>query len=106
MTSIDPSPGTSPLPVRRYQGPARSRNFHKTSRKRSPLRKRQSCDGSNRWLWRNGGTSPGSQVRPLAIASRERVEPLPDVPTIAESGYKGYELEGTQGIVAHAKTSK
>ena len=46
------------------------------------------------------------KLRPLAIASRERIEQLPDVPTIAESGYKGYEVEGSQGIVAPAKTSK
>ena len=46
------------------------------------------------------------KLRPLAIASRARIEQLPDVPTIAESGYKGYEVEGSQGVVAPAKTPK
>jgi tripartite-type tricarboxylate transporter receptor subunit TctC len=46
------------------------------------------------------------KLRPLAIASRARIEQLPDVPTIAESGYKGYEVEGSQGTVAPAKTPK
>jgi tripartite-type tricarboxylate transporter receptor subunit TctC len=46
------------------------------------------------------------KLRPLAIASRARIEQLPDVPTIAESGYKDYEVEGSLGIVAPAKTPK
>jgi tripartite-type tricarboxylate transporter receptor subunit TctC len=46
------------------------------------------------------------KLRPLATASRARIEALPDVPTIAESGYKDYEKEGSQGIVAPAKTPK
>jgi tripartite-type tricarboxylate transporter receptor subunit TctC len=46
------------------------------------------------------------KLRPLAIASRARIEPLPEVPTIAESGYKDYEVEGSLGVVAPAKTPK
>jgi tripartite-type tricarboxylate transporter receptor subunit TctC len=46
------------------------------------------------------------KLRPLAIASRARIEQLPNVPTIAESGYKDYEVEGSLGIVAPAKTPK
>jgi tripartite-type tricarboxylate transporter receptor subunit TctC len=45
-------------------------------------------------------------LRALAAASRARIAPLPQVPTIDESGYKDYEVEGSQGIVAPAKTPK
>jgi tripartite-type tricarboxylate transporter receptor subunit TctC len=45
-------------------------------------------------------------LRALAVASPERIDLLPDVPTIAESGFKG--IEGTVwfGIVAPAGTPK
>src|SRR5262249_40330457 len=33
------------------------------------------------------------KLRVLASASKTRIEPLPDVPTVAESGYKDYEVE-------------
>jgi tripartite-type tricarboxylate transporter receptor subunit TctC len=46
------------------------------------------------------------KLRPLATASRARIELLPEVPTIAEAGYKDFEVEGSQGIVAPAKTPK
>src|SRR5262249_19023821 len=46
------------------------------------------------------------KLRALATASRTRVESLPDVPTIAESGYKDYELEFWIGVVAPAQTPK
>jgi tripartite-type tricarboxylate transporter receptor subunit TctC len=45
-------------------------------------------------------------LRALAIASRARTESLPDVPTIAESGYENFEAEGWYGVVAPAGTSK
>jgi len=44
------------------------------------------------------------KLRALATASRTRSEPLPDVPTIAESGYKDYETDFWNGVVAPAKT--
>jgi tripartite-type tricarboxylate transporter receptor subunit TctC len=44
------------------------------------------------------------KLRALATASRSRIEPLPDVPTIAESGYPDYEADTWYGIVAPAKT--
>ncbi|HYJ43233.1 MAG TPA: tripartite tricarboxylate transporter substrate-binding protein, partial [Xanthobacteraceae bacterium] len=43
-------------------------------------------------------------LRGLATASRTRVEPLPDVPTLAETGVVKYEAEIFYGIVAPAKT--
>ena len=44
------------------------------------------------------------RLRVLATASRTRIESLPDVPTVAESGYKDYELDVWYGLVAPAKT--
>ena len=44
------------------------------------------------------------KLRALAIASRSRIEPLPDVPTVAESGYQDYEADTWFGVVAPAKT--
>jgi tripartite-type tricarboxylate transporter receptor subunit TctC len=45
-------------------------------------------------------------LRALASASRARIEPLPDVPTVAELGYKDYEVEVWFGVLAPAKTPK
>ena len=46
------------------------------------------------------------KLRALATSSRTRIEPLPDLPTVAESGYKDYELEGWFGLFAPARTPK
>jgi tripartite-type tricarboxylate transporter receptor subunit TctC len=46
------------------------------------------------------------RLRALATGSRTRSELLPDVPTVAESGYKDYEVNQWLGLVAPAKTSK
>jgi tripartite-type tricarboxylate transporter receptor subunit TctC len=46
------------------------------------------------------------KLRALATASRTRIEQLPNVPTIIESGYKDYEAETWLGLVAPAGTSK
>jgi tripartite-type tricarboxylate transporter receptor subunit TctC len=35
-----------------------------------------------------------------------RIEALPDVPTVAESGYKDYEIDYWIGLFASAKTPK
>jgi tripartite-type tricarboxylate transporter receptor subunit TctC len=45
-------------------------------------------------------------LRALATLSRSRLEPLPNVPTVAESGYQDYEQEFWYGLVAPAKTPK
>jgi tripartite-type tricarboxylate transporter receptor subunit TctC len=45
-------------------------------------------------------------LRALATGSRTRIELLPDIPTIAESGYKDYEVDQWLGLVAPAKTPK
>jgi tripartite-type tricarboxylate transporter receptor subunit TctC len=46
------------------------------------------------------------RLRALATAARTRIEPLPDVPTVAESGYPDYEVDLWYGLVAPAKTPK
>jgi tripartite-type tricarboxylate transporter receptor subunit TctC len=46
------------------------------------------------------------KLRALAAASRTRIEPLPDVPAVAESGYKDYEAEVRLWLFAPAKTPK
>lgn len=46
------------------------------------------------------------KLRALATTSRTRAEPLPDVPTVAEFGYAGYEVSSWQGVVAPANTPK
>jgi tripartite-type tricarboxylate transporter receptor subunit TctC len=46
------------------------------------------------------------KLRALAVTSTKRIEPLPDVPTVIELGYKDYEVEVWFGVVAPAKTPK
>jgi len=48
----------------------------------------------------------GGKLRPLAVASGKRVAALPDLPTIGESGYPGFEAWAWQGFVAPAKTPR
>jgi len=45
-------------------------------------------------------------LRPLAVTGRRRVPSLPDVPTMAEAGLPGYELEGWVGVAVPAATPK
>ena len=45
-------------------------------------------------------------MRPLAVTSAKRANALPDVPTIAESGFSGFEAVGWMGLVAPAGTPK
>jgi tripartite-type tricarboxylate transporter receptor subunit TctC len=44
------------------------------------------------------------KLRALATTAHNRIALLPDVPTVAESGYKGFEAEFFGGLVAPAKT--
>ena len=43
-------------------------------------------------------------ARPLATASKTRIPPLPDVPTVIESGVKDYEVAPWFGVYAPAGT--
>jgi tripartite-type tricarboxylate transporter receptor subunit TctC len=46
------------------------------------------------------------RLRALVTTSRTRIEPLPEVPTVAESGYNNYEVDYWLGLFAPAKTPK
>jgi len=46
------------------------------------------------------------KLRALAVAAPRRVEALPDIPTVAEAGYKDFELENWFGVIAPARTPK
>jgi tripartite-type tricarboxylate transporter receptor subunit TctC len=46
----------------------------------------------------------GGKLRALAVSSAQRIKPLPAVPTISESGYKGFEAVTWSGLVAPAGT--
>jgi tripartite-type tricarboxylate transporter receptor subunit TctC len=45
-------------------------------------------------------------LRALAAGSRIRTEAMPEVPTVAESGFKDYEADFWNGLLAPAKTPK
>ena len=44
------------------------------------------------------------KLRALAVTTERRIASLPDVPTIAESGYPRYEINSWQGLFAPART--
>ncbi len=44
------------------------------------------------------------RLRALAVSSAQRIPALPDVPTVAESGYPGFEADQWYGVVAPAGT--
>ena len=44
------------------------------------------------------------RLRALAVSSAQRIAALPEVPTVAESGYPGFEADQWYGIVAPAGT--
>ena len=50
------------------------------------------------------GQLKAGTLRALATASSQRIKPLPEVPTVAESGYAGYEFWKLVGLLAPAKT--
>jgi tripartite-type tricarboxylate transporter receptor subunit TctC len=45
----------------------------------------------------------GGLVRPLAVSSAQRIPDLPDVPTMAESGYPDYSVSVWYGVSAQSK---
>jgi len=50
------------------------------------------------------GAIGGGIVRALAITAPQRAESLPDVPTVAEQGFPGFDVSEWFGIVAPAAT--
>ena len=53
-----------------------------------------------------GAQVTAGKVRALATMALQRIEPLPDLPTVAESGYPDFETDVWFGLVAPAKTPK
>jgi tripartite-type tricarboxylate transporter receptor subunit TctC len=43
------------------------------------------------------------RLRPLAVTTSKRSPDLPDVPTVAESGYPGFDAPAWWGVLASAK---
>ncbi len=52
------------------------------------------------------GQISAGKLRALAVGSHERMASLPNVPTVAESGYKDFETSQWYGILVPAKTPK
>jgi tripartite-type tricarboxylate transporter receptor subunit TctC len=46
------------------------------------------------------------RIRAIAVTTLKRSREVPDIPTLDESGYKGFEISGWYGIMAPAKTPK
>jgi len=46
----------------------------------------------------------GGQIKVLAITDTSRLQSLPNVPTVAEAGFKGVELVSWAAVFAPAKT--
>jgi tripartite-type tricarboxylate transporter receptor subunit TctC len=44
------------------------------------------------------------RLRPLAVTGAQRVAQLPDVPTVAEAGFPGFEVNSWQGVCAPSAT--
>jgi tripartite-type tricarboxylate transporter receptor subunit TctC len=52
------------------------------------------------------GSLKAGTLRALAVASPTRAEPLPDIPTVAETGFKDFDVDVWFGAFAPAKTPK
>ncbi len=52
------------------------------------------------------GQIKNGQLRALAVSSPQRLDALPDLPTVAEAGFKGFEADQWYGVVAPAGTPK
>ena len=50
------------------------------------------------------GLVQDGKLRVLAVTSAKRLETMPELPTIAESGLPGYELSAWVGVYVRAKT--
>jgi tripartite-type tricarboxylate transporter receptor subunit TctC len=48
--------------------------------------------------------SSAGLLRPIAVTALQRLAALPEVPTVAETGYPGFEAANWSGLVAPAKT--
>lgn len=48
----------------------------------------------------------GGKIRAIAVSTLKRATALPDIPTVAESGLPGYEVDGWYGLLAPARTPR
>ena len=48
----------------------------------------------------------GNRVRGLAVTSAVRIQPLPELPSIAEAGVPGYDVTSWYGLLAPARTPR
>ena len=62
------------------------------------------CDLSMQTLVSTGGYISSGRLRALAVTSKKRLDAIPAVPTIAESGVPGYEFNTWVGVLAPAAT--
>lgn len=53
-----------------------------------------------------GAHIQSGKLRPIAVTSAKRLEALPDVPTVAEAGQKGFEVGSWQAVFAPAGTPR
>jgi tripartite-type tricarboxylate transporter receptor subunit TctC len=52
------------------------------------------------------GYLQSDKLRALAVTSDQRFQTLPEVPTVSESGYPGFEVSAWHGVVVPAGTPK
>jgi len=50
------------------------------------------------------GVIRDGKARAIAVSTKDRVQALPDIPTVEESGIKGYDTFAWQGMIVPAKT--
>ena len=50
------------------------------------------------------GTAKAGQLKILAVTSARRSSAFPEVPTVAESGFPGYDVSAWNGLLAPART--
>ena len=66
--------------------------------------------GESQFLFTGAGAAiphlKSGRMQAIGITSAKRVSALPDVPTVAESGLPGYEVDGWYGVMAPAGTPK
>jgi tripartite-type tricarboxylate transporter receptor subunit TctC len=51
-------------------------------------------------------TAPAGKLRALAVTTRTRIPQIPDVPTVAESGYPDFDVNVWYGLLFLAGTAK
>ena len=52
------------------------------------------------------GAAKGNKARILAVTGTQRLPAIPEVPTMAQAGFKGFEVVGWFSFFVHAKTPK